>query len=318
MLHANTEKVKIFFEVARALNRYRVIPILFGSLGLYRVIEKLERRVNDIDILIPDEVLGEKWTQLLKIVNELGFVLKDEREHEFVRNGEIIAFGKASDLVRLAGIDFKELKTTDEDGAKFKELSPEQYLHCYRCMLRDRYRQEKRGSADKEKGALIEKYLHNTKRVRAVAVIVNNDKVLLMHRIKNGKEYYVFPGGGVEDGETVEQAVLREVQEETSLEVKVKKLLYHHMYADIKDEHFFYLCRYISGEPKLGNANESQEMVMSDTNFYRPLWFEIKDLPQLLLYPLEIRDWFIEDMKTNFKNAPRTAALNSSSLRQTL
>ena len=63
------------------------------------------------------------------------------------------------------------------------------------------------------------------KRIRAVAVIVNNRKILLMHRINNGKEYHVFPGGGVENGETVEQAVLREVQEETSLEVKIEKLL---------------------------------------------------------------------------------------------
>ena len=50
------------------------------------------------------------------------------------------------------------------------------------------------------------------RRIRAVAIIVNNEKVLLMHRINNGKEYHVFPGGGVENGETVEQAVLREVQ----------------------------------------------------------------------------------------------------------
>lgn len=37
------------------------------------------------------------------------------------------------------------------------------------------------------------------KRIRAVAMIVNNEKILLMHRINNGKEYYVFPGGGVEN-----------------------------------------------------------------------------------------------------------------------
>lgn len=54
---------------------------------------------------------------------------------------------------------------------------------------------------------------NNSKRIRAVAIIVNDGKVLLMHRINNGKEYHVFPGGGVENSETVEQAVLREVQE---------------------------------------------------------------------------------------------------------
>lgn len=155
------------------------------------------------------------------------------------------------------------------------------------------------------------------KRIRAVAIIVNDDKILVIHRINNGKEYFVFPGGGVENGETVEQAVLREVQEETSLEVKIEKMLYHHIYDD-DTEHFFYLCRYVSGEPKLGNGNEARNMKESNANFYKPIWYEIKDLPQLLLYPLEIRDWFIDDIKVNFENVPREAKLKVSELRQSL
>lgn len=155
------------------------------------------------------------------------------------------------------------------------------------------------------------------KRIRAVAIIVNDDKILVIHRINNGKEYFVFPGGGVENGETVEQAVLREVQEETALEVKIEKLLYHHIYDD-DTEHFFYLCRYISGEPKLGNGNEARDMKGSNANFYKPIWYKIKGLPQLLLYPLEIRDWFIEDAKINFENEPREVKLKISELRQSL
>lgn len=154
-------------------------------------------------------------------------------------------------------------------------------------------------------------------RIRAVAIITNNGKVLLMHRIKHGKEYYVFPGGGAEKGETVEQAILREANEETSLEIKIEKLLYHHIY-DNNTEQFFYLCSYISGEPKLGDGNESREMARSTANFYNPIWYEIKKLPRLLLYPLEIRDWFIADAKTNFQNAPREAVLKTSELQQSL
>ncbi len=158
---------------------------------------------------------------------------------------------------------------------------------------------------------------NNPKRIRAVAVIVDDGKVLLMHRISRGKEYHVFPGGGVEDRETVEQAVLREVKEETSLEVEIEKLLYHHILDD-NTEQFFYLCKYISGEPKLGDGNEAQDMKKSDVNFYNPVWHEIKGLSQLLLYPLEIRDWLIEDVKTNFENTPRKAIIKVSELRQSL
>ncbi|MDE2144871.1 MAG: NUDIX domain-containing protein [Patescibacteria group bacterium] len=155
------------------------------------------------------------------------------------------------------------------------------------------------------------------KRTRAVAIIVNDGDVLLLRRISHGKEYYVFPGGGVENGETVEQAVEREAWEETSLKIKIKKLLYHHIYND-NTEQFFYLCDYLSGEPKLGDANEAQEMARSSVNFYNPEWHEIKNLPRLLLYPLEIRDWFINDLKTNFEDTPKEAVLKTSELRHSL
>ncbi len=160
MKNTSIEKIRIFLEVVRVLNKYEIIPILYGSLGLFRVLGEFERKINDIDILLPDKFLiGKKWTQLHRVVTELGFVLKDKSEHEFVKNGEIVAFGKASDLIKLAGIDFERLKETNQNGARFRELSPDQYLNCYKFMLRDNYRQEKRGNADKEKIELIEKYL---------------------------------------------------------------------------------------------------------------------------------------------------------------
>ncbi|OGZ29928.1 MAG: hypothetical protein A2931_00985 [Candidatus Niyogibacteria bacterium RIFCSPLOWO2_01_FULL_45_48] len=153
------------------------------------------------------------------------------------------------------------------------------------------------------------------KKIRAVAVVINGGKVLIMHRIKNGKEYYNFPGGGVEKGETVEQAVLREVKEETSLEIKIEKPLYHHIY-DNGGEQFFYLCRYVSGEPKLDEGNELRDMQKGGANYYEPVWYEIGKISQLLFYPLEIKDWFLKDVKSDFKNTPREAKIKISDLRQ--
>ena len=70
------------------------------------------------------------------------------------------------------------------------------------------------------------------KKVRAVSIVVNNDTILLIHRKSDGKDYYTFPGGGVETGETLEQAVVRELYEETSLRAEIDKLLYIHEYDD--------------------------------------------------------------------------------------
>ena len=62
-------------------------------------------------------------------------------------------------------------------------------------------------------------------RIGARAVIIENGKVLTMfrRRIKNGevREYYVIPGGGQDAGETLEDTVKRELQEEMNVNIEV-------------------------------------------------------------------------------------------------
>jgi 8-oxo-dGTP diphosphatase len=57
-------------------------------------------------------------------------------------------------------------------------------------------------------------------RVGVCALIVSRDRVLLGKRGKDpNRGLYVLPGGGVEDGESFDQALRREVREETGLEI---------------------------------------------------------------------------------------------------
>ena len=81
-------------------------------------------------------------------------------------------------------------------------------------------------------------------------------------------------------------------------------------------EQFFYLCRYVSGEPKLDEGNELRDMQKGGANYYEPVWYEIGKISQLLFYPLEIKDWFLKDVKSDFKNTPREAKIKISDLRQ--
>jgi mutator protein MutT len=89
------------------------------------------------------------------------------------------------------------------------------------------------------------------------ALIFNRDKILLVERGKEPlKGYWSLPGGVLETGETLEQGVVREVREETGLEVKPVKVLeiferiirdasgaaeYHYVLID-------YICRITGGE----------------------------------------------------------------------
>ena len=89
----------------------------------------------------------------------LDFELKDEHEHEFIRKGNFVAFADEIDLNERLQIGTKKLKVSKIGEVKFRELSVKQYLCVYKFMLRDNYRQEKRGTADIKKIALIQKYI---------------------------------------------------------------------------------------------------------------------------------------------------------------
>jgi mutator protein MutT len=155
---------------------------------------------------------------------------------------------------------------------------------------------------------------------RSAGIVLLNSEILLMERKRNEEHFWVFPGGKVEDGETPEQTAVREIQEETSLIVKTEKKLYTHIYNEEHEnrgnQHFF-LCTYISGTPQLGESNEKDDME-TGKQYYKPQWVHINILPTLLLYPLEIRDWLIEDLTNNFKNTPKVAHINTHNLRQSL
>lgn len=48
-------------------------------------------------------------------------------------------------------------------------------------------------------------------RIRSSAIIIRDSKILLIHRKRPGREYWVFPGGGIEGNESSIEAVRREV-----------------------------------------------------------------------------------------------------------
>lgn len=60
---------------------------------------------------------------------------------------------------------------------------------------------------------------------RAVAIVLKDDAIALIKRERDGRLYYTFPGGKPEAGESVEQAVVREISEEPGLQVEVRQLV---------------------------------------------------------------------------------------------
>lgn len=134
-------------------------------------------------------------------------------------------------------------------------------------------------------------------RNRAVAIIVHDDNLLVMYREEEGEKYYTFPGGGVEIGETAKQAVIREINEEASIEISVDRLLYEGKYEN-GDTHYFFNCKYISGTPELrADAIERAQDKLHNC-VHKPEWLAPSEVAQAILYPIPIRDRFIKDMKS--------------------
>jgi 8-oxo-dGTP diphosphatase len=102
------------------------------------------------------------------------------------------------------------------------------------------------------------------------AAIVRDNKLLVVRRArKPALNLYTFPGGGVEIGETLTDAVIREVREETALTVEPVALAGHRE-AIIRDDegrverHFVILCfaaRWLAGEPALNEELDDARWV---------------------------------------------------------
>jgi inorganic pyrophosphatase len=110
-------------------------------------------------------------------------------------------------------------------------------------------------------------------RHRAAIFVIDKDKVLLFYRLKNGVEYYAVPGGGVEPGETPEQAAVRELKEETSLDITLGEKI-GELEAD-GNYQYFYIAKSWSGELKFGGEELARQ---SPDNFYRLEWMPIEKL----------------------------------------
>ena len=62
--------------------------------------------------------------------------------------------------------------------------------------------------------------------VRITGVLIENDEILLVKQKLSDKRNWSLPGGRLECGETISQGIVREMKEETGLDVEIDKLLY--------------------------------------------------------------------------------------------
>jgi len=118
---------------------------------------------------------------------------------------------------------------------------------------------------------------------RAAVVLIQNHSIALLERNRQGRSYYVFPGGGVENGETPDEAASREGEEELGLKMRVQRLVAEVWYQGLPQ--YYFLVEAIGGKFGTGHGKEMKSSADSNQGSYTPTWLPITDIPGLPVLP---------------------------------
>lgn len=110
------------------------------------------------------------------------------------------------------------------------------------------------------------------------AIVIKDDKMLVMKRNKFGHKYITLVGGGIDLGEQPLQSLVREIEEEASLQVSNPRLVFVEHSDKLYGMQYIYLCDYVSGEPKISEHSIEAKISEDGKNLYETAWFPLAEL----------------------------------------
>lgn len=130
-------------------------------------------------------------------------------------------------------------------------------------------------------------------RISAKAIVVDDDRILLIKKADADGDYYILPGGGQEHGETLFQTLIREVKEETGYSIQPKDLVFVRDYIGANHEfakdssHFHQVELYF--EASLMRDGHSEAYLLDDGQIGVE-WLPAVEIQKHRVYPLSLRE----------------------------
>ncbi len=139
----------------------------------------------------------------------------------------------------------------------------------------------------------------------ARAIIIEDNKLLLMRRIKDGSQYFTLVGGRLKEGESVEQALIREVKEETGLTITRARQVFFEEHPEPYNEQYIYLCE-IGPHEGIAIQTDSEEDSLNKEgmNIHELVWAYISAFPDIAFRTPQLQKAIIEGIKKGFPAQP--------------
>lgn len=128
----------------------------------------------------------------------------------------------------------------------------------------------------------------------AIGIILNEDSTRVLLVKRKDVPIWVLPGGGIEHNETAEEAVIREVEEETGYQIQIERKCSEYTPLNrLASFTTIFLCRIKKGEPTL--SSETAEIKFYSLQNLPSLFFYLHQewLEEALTPPFSIKKGFI-------------------------